>query len=82
MLLEQELFARFAERGLKIHSRGSFGCYHPNSNIIPSAEDKRPRNIRINPGLNEEENQILIDFLKDIPAILADPPKKKRLPNQ
>ncbi len=76
--LEKLLLAKFAEKGLKIHSKASFGFYHPNINVINSKEDRTPRNFRINPGLNAEENQIIIDFLKEIPKLLNQIDKKKK----
>lgn len=69
-ILEKELYKRFAERGSKIHSRGSFGFYHPNINVIADPTDNKPRNLRINPGLNPEDNEIIIEFLRDIPELL------------
>lgn len=71
MMLENEIYKRFVEKGLKIHTKSSFGFYHLNWGAIASSEDRLPRIIRINPGLNQEENQILVDFLRDIPNIIA-----------
>lgn len=71
-MLQELLYKKFAEKGVKIHSKGSFGFYHANFNVLPSKEDMRPRNIRINPGLDAEENQIIIDFIKDIPKAMRD----------
>lgn len=51
------------ERGVKIHARGSFGFYHANLNYLPGS-------LRINPGINPEENQFIIEFLQEIPRIL------------
>ena len=68
--IQQLLYRKFGEQGLKIHSRGSFGFYHPNFNIIASKEDMRPRNVRINPGLNPKENALILEFIKEIPKVL------------
>jgi hypothetical protein len=68
--IQQLLYRKFGEQGLKIHSRGSFGFYHPNFNIIASIDDKRPRNVRINPGLNPKENALILEFIKEIPKVL------------
>ncbi len=72
--MKQRLAERFAENGVKMHQRSSFGFYHANWNVIPAYhDDKGLRNVRINPGLNPEENQIILDFIKeDIPTILAE----------
>jgi len=70
--LHKKLYERFAKAGVKMHSRGSFGFYHPNFNVIPAKEDLKPRNIRINPGLNPEDNKIIVAFLKDIPKLMVE----------
>lgn len=72
--MKQALAARFAAEGVKMHQRSSFGFYHANWNVIPAFhDDNGVRNVRINPGLNPEENRIILDFIKnDIPAILED----------
>lgn len=70
-LMQERLTKRFADAGAKMHQRASFGFYHANWNVI-LADDGIARNIRINPGLNAEENKIILDFIKeDIPNILA-----------
>ncbi len=72
--MKQRLAQRFADAGVKMHERSSFGFYHANWNVIPAYhDDEGLRNVRINPGLNPEENQIILDFIKeDIPAILTE----------
>lgn len=54
----------FAAYHAKIHSRGSFGFYHPNVNIIP--DDKGNVSIRVNPGLNPIEVEYLAEFLQEL----------------
>lgn len=72
--LEGELFKRFVKAGSKIHSRGSFGFYHPNWNVLLNKEDNLARHIRINPGLDPNDNQIIIDFLKDLKLLCKSRP--------
>jgi len=62
-ILQSKFYEIFAAHGIKAHSRGSFGFYHPNINIIPD-KDNHSRNIRINPGLNPEDGKILIEYLE------------------
>lgn len=72
--MEKRLIERFAKAGIKIHKRASFGFYHANLNVIEAYHDDRgKRNIRINPGLDDKENKIILDFIKeDIPKILEE----------
>lgn len=69
--MKTQLAKRFKDAGVKIHQRGSFGFYHVNWNTIAAFhDDAGPRNIRINPGLNIAENQIILDFIReDLPKI-------------
>jgi hypothetical protein len=74
--MKERLAERFAKAKAKVHARSSFGFAHANLNIIADGYgDGGPRNVRINPGLNPEENQIILDFIQlDIPAILQEFP--------
>ena len=70
--MKKRLAQRFADAGIKMHQRSSFGFYHANWNQIEAFHDDHGLNIRINPGLNPEENQIILDFIKnDIPSLLT-----------
>lgn len=59
-------YKKCMERGIKSHSRASFGFYHINSSIFPFDAKQNSSTIRISPGLNPAENQVIIDFLKDL----------------
>ncbi len=61
--IETIFYNKMMEAGRKVHSRGSFGFYHPNFNFIP---DVNHVNIRINPGLDPKDNEIIVDILKEI----------------
>jgi len=62
--IEELLYPKFIEHQAKIHFRGSFGFYHANVNFINGPGGKV--NVRINPGLNPEEVQYIVDFLKEL----------------
>ncbi len=66
MKLEKMFAKKFTENGLKFHARGSFGFYHANLNVIIALQDKQPRNVRINPGLNPKEVDLIVEVLNDI----------------
>lgn len=70
--LEQAFHGKFAQRAKKSHSRGSFGFMDPNLNIIPDHIDNAPRHIRINPGINPEDNALIVEFIKEIPKIVKE----------
>ncbi|BBI18074.1 hypothetical protein [Neochlamydia sp. S13] len=53
-------------KGIKVHSRASFGFYHPNCIIISVNAEEGSSTIRINPGLNPEENQVIAGFIKEL----------------
>jgi len=50
---------------IKAHTRASFGFYHPNFTIV-RAEVPGCSTIRINAGLNENDNVTLLKFLKSL----------------
>ena len=66
--IQQKLYHKFAEYEKNIHSRGSFGFYHPNFNVIEGENF----NVRINPGLYPSEAKILVEFLNEIAKDYAD----------
>lgn len=59
-------YAKCLKKGIKAHSRASFGFFHPNCIIISINAERGSSSIRINPGLNPEENKTLIKFLKGL----------------
>lgn len=59
-------YKKCLKKGIKVHSRASFGFYHPNCIIIAVNAEEGSSTIRINPGLNPEENQIIIGFIKEL----------------
>lgn len=62
------LYQKFVEKQAKIHMRGGYGSYHPNVGSFPilTAQPMQGRVLRINPGLNQEEADIIIEFLQDL----------------
>lgn len=58
--IKKLFYKKFADRKSKAHNKGSFGFYHPNLNIIGDF------NVRINPGLNPEDNKIILELLDDL----------------
>ena len=61
--------------GVKAYRRGSFGFNHHNISWIP--RDKESVSIRINAGLNPEENAAIVDFLNEIAA--SEQPKYRKI---
>jgi len=59
-------YKKCLEKGVKTHTRASFGFYHANCIIITINAIKGSSTIRINPGLNPEENPVIIDYLKEL----------------
>ena len=64
----KKLTARFyevcAKHGVKAYRRSSFGFPHHNITWIPRGNDSV--SIRINPGINPEEKDAILDYLKEI----------------
>ncbi len=58
------LYQMFQEKGIKLFTRGSFGFYHINSAVFEVNAIKEASTTRINPGLNPEENDALLEYLK------------------
>jgi hypothetical protein len=58
--IEQIFYNKMIEKGRKVHSRGSFGFYHPNFNFIDMVT------LRINPGLDPKDNEIIEEVLKEL----------------
>lgn len=59
-------YKKCLEMGIKSHSRASFGFFHPNSTIFLFNAHRDSSTVRINPGLNQDENAVIIDYLKDL----------------
>lgn len=60
------LYQKCEDRGIKIHSKASFGFYHLNGIVIQVNEVGGSSTIRINPSLNPEENDVLLELLNEI----------------
>lgn len=58
------LYQMFEEKGIKLFTRGSFGFYHINSTVFQVNAIKEASTTRINPGLNPEENDALLEYLE------------------
>jgi hypothetical protein len=58
-------YKMMATRKIIAYSRGSFGFYHQNFGGFGPLDD-HVRTIRINPGINPEENEALIEFLNEV----------------
>lgn len=52
-------------KGINCYSRGSFGFYHHNFSVFGPLDDKA-RTIRLNPGINPDENEAIIEFFKTL----------------
>lgn len=59
-IVEEIFYKKMIAEGRKVHSRGSFGFYHPNFNFIDATT------LRINPGLDPKDNEIIVEVLKEI----------------
>lgn len=69
--LKQRLFQKFAEHNAKIHTRGGYGYFHPNVCFF-SGHSHQSQNIRINPGLDPKETELIIEFLEEFPKMPLD----------
>ena len=57
----EAFYQKFAEHNGKIHTRGGYGFYHPNISFFPLADNTMPgRCMRINPGIDREECNLII----------------------
>lgn len=69
----QEIFIKkFTENNVKIHSKASFGFFHPNFSAIPSPQGGL-RNLRINPGIDPSEVKLIIEVLEEVAKKYAVP---------
>lgn len=64
--IEKLYYEMFGKAGKKAHSRGSFGFYHPNLNIIPG---EGVRNVRVNLGISKKDVTTVKLFLKRLAEI-------------
>ncbi len=53
------------EQDVKTDARGSFGFSHPNITTI-SVDSDSSTSLRITPGINSEENEVIVDFLNNL----------------
>ena len=53
-------------------ARGSFGFFYPNIILIPSNEGEAFTSLRINPGLNPEDNKFIIEFFNELLKAAAE----------
>jgi hypothetical protein len=65
------LFQKFIERGAAIHVRGGYGFFYTNVTIYSRGldekeTDKSYKTIRINPGLNPTDADIVIEFIQEL----------------
>lgn len=74
--LETYIYKLFTERNIKIHSRGGYGYFNPNINLFMQGLDKGPKvrytTMRLHPGINPEENALLINFLEEAARIAIE----------
>lgn len=54
------------KRDVNVHSRSSFGFFNPNFNVISSHTSASSTTVRINPGLNAEQNGAIMEFLQEL----------------
>ena len=57
-------YKKCSDNKIKVFKKPSFGFYHPNVTYIPNSSTST--SIRINPGLNPEENAVIIEYLNEI----------------
>ncbi len=74
--LERYIYKLFTEKNLKIHSRGGYGYINPNVNLfiggLERDSDVRYTTMRLHPGINPEENLLLINFLKEVARVAEE----------
>lgn len=61
--LQKKLYKLMAKQELKTFTRGSFGFYHTNFEVFPETEGGTAT-IRIAPGINPKDAEVIIKFLK------------------
>lgn len=65
--IKKKFYEVMNKHKVNVYGRGSFGFYYTNFAIFGPLDDK-VREIRINPGINPDENEALIEFFKAISA--------------
>lgn len=64
--LKQHLYQKFAENNARIHTRGGYGYCNPNVCFFSFPDPAiHGGTMRINPGLDHRETQLIIEFLQD-----------------
>jgi hypothetical protein len=63
--IENPFHKRMGKEGILTYSRGSFGFYHQNFSTFGFL-DSHARTIRLNPGINPEENAPIEAFFRSI----------------
>lgn len=59
------------QEGIKVHSKASFGFYHANINLIMVNAEEGSSTLRINPGLNPEENNAIIKYISKLTKYIS-----------
>lgn len=74
--LKKYIFSLFAERNIKIHTRGGYGYFHPNVVLFMEGLDKdknvRYTTMRLHPGINPKENGLIVELLKEAERMVSD----------
>ncbi len=65
--LQQRLYDRFIQQGTMLYSRAGYGYYHANLVKFMNGYDEEVnyKTLRITPGINPQENKILLAFFQD-----------------
>lgn len=65
--IEQLFYRKFAERGSLIHARGGYGYFYPNISLFKHSMDGGDcMTMRVNPGLNEKDNALILEVLQEV----------------
>ena len=59
-------YQKILSKGIKMHTRATFGLYHPNALVITINEIEGSSSIRLHPGLNPEEKTAFVEYLQEL----------------
>ena len=65
-LILGKFYDKMLSKRIKVQTRATFGLYHLNASPISTGAVKDSTSIRLNPGLNPQENQAFIEFFQEL----------------
>lgn len=68
-IIYHKFYEIMSQRNILSYTRGSFGFYHQNFAVFGHMNEQA-RTVRLNPGINPEENNSLVDFFNSLSATI------------